>query len=214
MRISPKAELETIKPVYKMLVARLQPDNAETGDAEAFMQLRRGFEVSSDPAVRAAYDAEYIVPVRQPAPSVEPSECTNGVHEPPRGHSVRALQTSADKSGEIRLVSSGNGAGDKGRTGVRICQAVVYAEQGLHQHRRHNSDFVITPAGIDSAEANLPETAAKKRTAQPLACHGRVAFGAIYQIQVAQHGSHAVRSVGDHVVGKNNGFGEIAHGAS
>jgi curved DNA-binding protein CbpA len=30
LQISPKAELETIRRVYKMLVARLHPDNADT----------------------------------------------------------------------------------------------------------------------------------------------------------------------------------------
>ena len=72
MQISPKAELETIKRVYKMLVARLHPDNAETGDAEAFMELRRGFEVLSDPQTRASYDAEYSAHVQQPLPQSSP----------------------------------------------------------------------------------------------------------------------------------------------
>ena len=32
MQISPKAELEAIKRIYKLLVSRLHPDNAEIGE--------------------------------------------------------------------------------------------------------------------------------------------------------------------------------------
>jgi hypothetical protein len=45
MQISPKAELEAIKRIYKLLVSRLHPDNAETGDAEKFLLIRRALRL-------------------------------------------------------------------------------------------------------------------------------------------------------------------------
>lgn len=160
MQISPKAELETIKRVYKMLVARLHPDNAETGDAEAFMQLRRGFEVLSDPSARAAYDAEYIGRVQQPVPSVEPSEFANGVDaEMSRRVGILCLlykqrQTNPARSGLSLLEIE---------QATKCPQEFVsftlwYMQNKNYVSTADNSDFVITPAGIDYLEANLPET--------------------------------------------------------
>jgi curved DNA-binding protein len=159
MQISPKAELETIKRVYKMLVARLHPDNAETGDAEAFMQLRRGFEVLSDPQARASYDEEYTARVKQPLPSVEPAEFATGVDaELSRRVGILCLlykqrQTNPARSGLSLLELE---------QATKCPQEFVtftlwYLQSKNYVGSADNSDFVITPAGIDYLEANLPE---------------------------------------------------------
>jgi len=159
MQISPKAELETIKRVYKMMVARLHPDNAETGDAEAFMQLRRGFEVLSDPQARASYDAEYSERVKQPLPSVEPAEFATGVDaELSRRVGILCLlfkqrQTNPARSGLSLLELE---------QATKCPQEFVaftlwYLQSKNYVGSADNSDFVITPGGIDYLEANLPE---------------------------------------------------------
>lgn len=159
MQISPKAELETIKRVYKMLVARLHPDNAETGNAEAFMELRRGFEVLSDPQSRASYDADYSARVKQPLPPVEPGEFATGVDaELSRRVSILCLlykqrQTNPARSGLSLLEIE---------QATRCPQEFVsftiwYLQSKNYVTSADNSDFVITPAGIDYLEANLPE---------------------------------------------------------
>jgi len=159
MQISPKAELETIKRVYKMLVARLHPDNAETGDAEAFMQLRRGFEVLSDPQTRASYDEEYTARVKQPLPSVEPAEFATGVDaELSRRVGILCLlykqrRTNPARSGLSLLELE---------QATKCPQEFVtftlwYLQSKNYVGSADNSDFVITPAGIDYLEANLPE---------------------------------------------------------
>jgi curved DNA-binding protein CbpA len=58
LQISAHAEPETIQRVFKFLASRLHPDNPETGDAEKFSKLKTAYDVLSDPARRAAYDAE------------------------------------------------------------------------------------------------------------------------------------------------------------
>jgi curved DNA-binding protein CbpA len=164
MQVSPKAELETIKRVYKMLVARLHPDNKETGDAEAFLKLRRGFEVLSDAAAREAYDAEYLARVKQPLPSVEPTEFATGVDaELSRRVGILCLlykqrQTNAARSGLSLLEIE---------QATKCPQEFVsftlwYLQSKNYLSSAENSDFVITPAGIDYLEANLPESKAQE----------------------------------------------------
>jgi curved DNA-binding protein len=57
LEISPKAQAETVQRVYRFLAARYHPDNQTTGDPEKFLLLNRAYEVLSDPARRAQYDA-------------------------------------------------------------------------------------------------------------------------------------------------------------
>lgn len=59
LQLSPRADQDTIQRVFRHLAKRLHPDNAESGDAARFEQVMRAFEVLSDPARRAKYDAGY-----------------------------------------------------------------------------------------------------------------------------------------------------------
>ena len=158
LQISPKAELETIKRVYKMLVARLHPDNAETGDAEKFMVLQRAFEALSDPERRAAYDAEYVARVKQPLPSVEPGEVASGVDaEMSRRVGILCVlfkqrQTNTARQGlsllELEQITK--------CPSEFVSFTLWYLQNKNFVGNADNSDFVITPAGIDYLEANLP----------------------------------------------------------
>ena len=57
LQISPNADADTIHRVYRFLAARLHPDNPESGDIEMFHLLKGAYDVLSDPAARAEYDA-------------------------------------------------------------------------------------------------------------------------------------------------------------
>lgn len=57
LQISCNAEPETIHRVFRFLAARFHPDNPETGNLEAFAQLKQAYDVLSDPERRAHYDA-------------------------------------------------------------------------------------------------------------------------------------------------------------
>ena len=54
MQISPNAEQETIKRVFRLLAARYHPDNPETADRDRFVLLNDAHAILSDPASRAA----------------------------------------------------------------------------------------------------------------------------------------------------------------
>ena len=59
LQLSPRADQTTIQRVFRHLAKRYHPDNQESGDAERFKQVMDAFEVLSDPARRAKYDARY-----------------------------------------------------------------------------------------------------------------------------------------------------------
>jgi curved DNA-binding protein len=57
LQLSPKAELETIRRVYRIMAARFHPDNPDSGDQERFLLLSDAYKVLSDPEHRSQYDA-------------------------------------------------------------------------------------------------------------------------------------------------------------
>jgi curved DNA-binding protein len=59
LQLSPSADPETVERVYRLLAKRYHPDNAVSGDADRFNEIRDAYEVLSDPDGRAAYDASY-----------------------------------------------------------------------------------------------------------------------------------------------------------
>ena len=56
LQISPNAEPETINRVYRLLAARLHPDNPQTGDVDAFLALNRAYELLADPESRSDHE--------------------------------------------------------------------------------------------------------------------------------------------------------------
>ena len=59
LQISPNADGETIRRVYRMQAQRFHPDNLDSGNAEAFRRISAAYEVLIDPGRRAAYDRDH-----------------------------------------------------------------------------------------------------------------------------------------------------------
>jgi curved DNA-binding protein CbpA len=57
LQISPHADAETVRRVYRFLAGRFHPDNPVSGDANLFCVLNAAYEVLSDPTRRAEYNA-------------------------------------------------------------------------------------------------------------------------------------------------------------
>jgi len=68
LQISPNADQDTIHRVYRFLAARYHPDNPITGDANTFRLLKEAYDVLSDPARHAQYDAESAKETEPPTP--------------------------------------------------------------------------------------------------------------------------------------------------
>ncbi len=71
LQISPNADPETVRRIYRIQAQRFHPDNLATGDAEKFRLLAEAYEILSDPKKRAAYDAGYRPTPRPVAPEPE-----------------------------------------------------------------------------------------------------------------------------------------------
>ena len=59
LQVSQAADSETVERVYRLLAKRYHPDNATTGDVDRFTEVRRAYEVLSNPETRAEYDVQY-----------------------------------------------------------------------------------------------------------------------------------------------------------
>jgi len=68
LQLSPKAELETIHRVYRIMAARFHPDNPESGDQEKFLLLSEAYKVLGDAGRRARYDAMRTEEPQRPLP--------------------------------------------------------------------------------------------------------------------------------------------------
>lgn len=56
LQLSPKADMETIHRVYRIMAARFHPDNPNSGDQERFLLLSEAYRILSDPERRTHYD--------------------------------------------------------------------------------------------------------------------------------------------------------------
>jgi curved DNA-binding protein CbpA len=72
LQVSRKATALIITKAYRLLAAVYHPDNAETGDAEAFRNIVAAHAVLADPVRRAAYDRQCFGVLRA---SAAPTEC-------------------------------------------------------------------------------------------------------------------------------------------
>jgi curved DNA-binding protein CbpA len=64
LMISPKADLKMLEAAVRILLARYNPKNPETGDEHHFELVKRAYLTLSDPHHREAYDQK--IPVQEP----------------------------------------------------------------------------------------------------------------------------------------------------
>lgn len=69
LQISPNADQEIVRRIYKIQAQRFHPDNLESGDAEMFKRIAEAYEILSDPDRRTAYDRDRRI--RRPVPEPE-----------------------------------------------------------------------------------------------------------------------------------------------
>jgi len=158
LQISQRAEPETIRRIYKLLAARVHPDNPTTGDAEQFRLLRDGYEILTDPERRAAYDLEYEERSKEALPVFEMSEFAVGVDgEMNRRIGILCLLYNSRRSNEDKPgLSIMELEKLMGFPREVLSFAVWYLQNKQYVTSRDSSDLVITSDGTDYLESHLP----------------------------------------------------------
>ena len=59
LQISPNADAETIRRIYRIHAQRFHPDNLDSGNADTFRRISDAYEVLIDPERRSVYDRDY-----------------------------------------------------------------------------------------------------------------------------------------------------------
>lgn len=158
MQISPNAEPATVERVYRMLAARYHPDNAQTGDENKFVRLTEAYEILSDPERRKAYDGVYRAKREQPLAVFGLKDFELGIDgENNRRMGVLCLlyhrrRTEPEHPGcsvlELeRMMSFAR---------EHLLFTIWYLKDKGLILQNETSDYVITGAGVDYVEANLP----------------------------------------------------------
>jgi curved DNA-binding protein CbpA len=161
LQISRHADRETIHRVYRFLAARFHPDNPQSGNAEMFSTLTEAYEVLSNPAHRAEYDAacEREAPQRAPlSTSIDFMDNLEG--ETNRRLAVLAVlyfrRRTNPHAPEVGLAEI------ESRMGFPrdyLDFTTWYLQRKGFISRADNSDFTLTAQGVDFVETqrvNLP----------------------------------------------------------
>jgi len=158
MQISPNAEAETVKRVYRMLAARYHPDNPETADYDRFVLLNEAHRVLSDPETRKAYDLTYRAKREEPLSVFNLREFTVGID----GEHNRRM-------GILCLLYTRRRSNDE-RPGMSLLEfeslmsfprehlmfTIWYLQSKGFIQRGEESDYAITAQGVDYVEEHLP----------------------------------------------------------
>jgi len=161
LQISPYADQDTVHRVYRYLAARYHPDNPDTGDVDMFTVLRGAYDVLSDPARRAEYDATCDrTPPEKPPLSNSVDFMDNVEGELNRRLAALAVlyfrRRAAPYNPEVSLADM------EARMGFPreyLDFTTWYLEKKGYITRADNSDFTLTATGVDFVEtqrANIP----------------------------------------------------------
>jgi hypothetical protein len=156
LQISPNAQPETIRRVYRFLATRFHPDNTETGDPEKFVLLNQAFEVLSDPERRAEYDAKLRSKQPRPDPAFESVDFLDGIEgEVNRRLAVLSLLYKRcranvhDPKVSLRDLETAMGFPRE-----YLDFTTWYLKTKKYITREDNSDFALTALGVDYVETN------------------------------------------------------------
>lgn len=157
LQISPRADLETIHRVYRIMAGRFHPDNPVSGDHEMFLHLCEAYEVLSRPERRALYDSALRESETKPIPIFGARIFVDGLDgEMNRRFGVLALLYQRRRT-------------NQGSLGISVLQLESHMSlprehleftlwylrcKGYVHVLEENSDYAVTALGVDYVEAN------------------------------------------------------------
>jgi DnaJ-like protein len=165
LQISHRADMETIRRVYRIMASRFHPDNKETGDLDRFIKLKKAYEVLSDTESRAAYDASLQPQQEAAMPVFESRVFVDGIE----GEMNRRLGVLSLLYQQRRL--------DEAHPGVSLLElekrmsfpreylnfTCWYLRSKGYVTVEDNSDFILTADGVDYIEEHTPTNVVLQR---------------------------------------------------
>jgi curved DNA-binding protein CbpA len=157
LQISPRADIETIHRVYRIMAARFHPDNPVSGDHEMFLRLCEAYEVLSRPERRVLYD--YALQARQaePIPIFGARIFVDGLDgELNRRFGVLALLYQRRRTNQGNLGISTLELERRMSLPREHLEFTLWylRSKGFIQILEENSDYAVTALGVDYVEAN------------------------------------------------------------
>jgi len=159
LQISHNAEPDTIHRVYRFLAIRYHPDNADTGDADKFVQLKQAYDVLSNPATRIAYDTACAAQA-QVAPLSTTIDFMDSIEgETNRRLAVLALLYSRRRtSPDNPEVSLSEIEKRMGFPRDYLDFTIWYLHKKGYITRADNAEFSLTATGVDFVETQRMKT--------------------------------------------------------
>jgi hypothetical protein len=158
LQLSPRADMDTIHRVFRIMASRFHPDNPESGDAEKFIQLTKAYAVLSDPEKRAQFDAVRADRKPEPLPLFQ----ARAFVDEKEGETNRRLgvlcllYAQRRRSSERPSLSLLDIEALMGYPREYLEFTFWFLREKEYIKRADCSDFVLTAAGADYVEEHMP----------------------------------------------------------
>ena len=158
LQINPRAEIETIERVYRIMAARYHPDNKQTGDPDRFRQLTEAYQLLRDPAKRKEYDRQFEINPAGPLPIFLGKEFTDGIDAEAKIRiGVLCLLYSKRRANpDFAALSLLDMEHIMAFPRERLLFAVWYLRAKRYLLQDDRSSFIISAEGVDFLESQLP----------------------------------------------------------
>jgi curved DNA-binding protein len=158
LQINPRAEIETIDRVYRILAGRYHPDNQATGDAEKFRMLNDAYQMLRDPVKRAEYDKQFQTSPAGPLPIFLGKEFADGIDSEAKIRiGVLCLLYSKRRANpDFAALSLLDMENIMAFPRERLLFALWYLRAKRYVVQDDRSSFIISAEGVDYLETQLP----------------------------------------------------------
>jgi len=158
MQINPRAEIESIERVYRILAARYNPGNLQTGDAERYRLITEAYQTLSDPGRRKEYDKQFEQHAAGPLPIFLSKEFAEGIDSEAKIRiGVLCLLYSKRRANpDFAALSLLDMENIMAFPRERLLFALWYLRGKRYVVQDDRSSFIISADGVDYLESQLP----------------------------------------------------------
>ena len=158
LQVNPRAEVETIERVYRIMAARYHPDNLQTGDPDRFRVLTDAYQMLRDPVKRKEYDQQFERNQVGPLPIFLGKEFTDGIDAEAKIRiGVLCLLYSKRRANpDYAALSLLDMENIMAFPRERLLFALWYLRAKRFVVQDDRSSFIIAAEGVDFLESQLP----------------------------------------------------------